>query len=206
MMSKAGRLPRWGAATGLLAAAAAMPFGAAVAQAVTPVVVNLVPEATAETLHARIRGIDRATRRVTLAAASGRTVTVTAGPMVRLDTLNPGDTVNAKFLRSVAFAVSADANPPANVLQAALARPARGPGGAALQVTRVSALIVGIDPLARTMDVVDPSGGGVLTVLVTDPMRAARLDDLKVGDTVTAVVTETLAVTIEPATGLFPWR
>ena len=205
MMSKAGRLPRRGAARVLLAAAAAMPAGAGLAQGLNPVVVNLVPEATAESLHARVRGIDRATRRVTLVAASGRTVTVTAGPAVRLDTLNAGDTVNAKYLRSVAFLVTAEGALPSPAMEAALARPARGPGGVALEVTRLRALVVGLDPAARMLDVVDPSGGGVLTVQVTDPQRAALLAELKVGDIVTAVVTESLAVVIEPARGLVAW-
>jgi hypothetical protein len=46
---------------------------------------------------------------------------------------------------------------------------------------------------------VNPSGGGVYTIHVTDPARQALLGQLKVGDTVTAVVSQALAVSIEPA-------
>jgi hypothetical protein len=46
---------------------------------------------------------------------------------------------------------------------------------------------------------VNPQGGQVFTFHVTDPDRQARLPMLKVGDTITAVVSETLAVSIQPA-------
>src|SRR4051812_1184790 len=56
-----------------------------------------IPEPMAETLHAKITAIDPQTRKVTLRGASGRTVTVTAGPMVRLEMLQTGDTVDVQF-------------------------------------------------------------------------------------------------------------
>ena len=46
---------------------------------------------------------------VTLMGASGAKVTVTAGPLVRLELLKVGDTVNAKYYRSVAFVVKPSA-------------------------------------------------------------------------------------------------
>jgi hypothetical protein len=52
---------------------------------------------------------------------------------------------------------------------------------------------------AHSVDLVNPSGGGVYTVDVTDPERIKMLGSLKVGDTVTAVISQALAVSIEPA-------
>ena len=49
------------------------------------------------------------------------------------------------------------------------------------------------------VEIVNPSGGGVYTVNVTDPARQALLGNLKVGDTITAVVSQALAVSITPA-------
>ena len=41
--------------------------------------------------------------------------------------------------------------------------------------------------------------GGVYTLHVTDPARIPMLSSLKVGDTITAVVSQAVAVSIEPA-------
>ena len=58
------------------------------------------------TIHAKITAINPSTREVTLQGRSGNSVTVTAGPVVRLDMLKVGDTVNAQYYRSVAFELS----------------------------------------------------------------------------------------------------
>ena len=50
----------------------------------------------AETIHAKISAIDTQARKITLRGASGRTVTVTAGPVVRLEMLQAGDTVDVQ--------------------------------------------------------------------------------------------------------------
>ena len=163
-----------------------------------------LPELEAVAIYAKIQSIDSATRKVVLLGRSGTLITVTAGPIVRLDLLKVGDTVNAKYDRSVAFLVSGahgeNGTPPsAEETAQMISRPAQAPGGVAVRLTRMSGLVVGIDMAAHRVDVVDPSGGGVYTVDVTDPARIPMLARLKVGDTITAVVSETLAVSIEPA-------
>jgi len=193
---------------------AAVALGAATALAVSlphrtaaqqnPTISNAVPESEAVTLHAKITAIDPSTRAVTLAGASGHQVTVTAGPAVRLEMLKVGDRVNAKYYRSVAFAVT----PPQggngvpvsdDQVTQVLAQPVQAPGGVGVRVTKVSGTVVGVDLAAHSIDVVDPSGGGVYTLDVTDPSRIAMLGSLKVGDTITAVISQALAVSIEPA-------
>ena len=79
------------------------------------------------------------------------------------------------------------------------AQQARVPGGVGVRLTRVSGTVVGIDLAAHSVDLVNPSGGGIYTVDVTDPARVALLSTLKLGDTVTAVISQALAVSIEPA-------
>lgn len=165
---------------------------------------NLIPQDAAVKIHARIRSIDPATRRVTLDGRSGRSITLVAGPNVRLEMLKEGDAVDAQYYRSVAFFVSQPGmKVPEDEINQVITRPTEAPGGIAMQVTRVSGLVVGIDLTARSVDLVNPQGGAVFTVNVLDPDRQARLPDLKVGDTITAVVSEALAVSIQPSKGLF---
>jgi Cu/Ag efflux protein CusF len=186
----------------LTCALPALPHAAA-AQT-NPTLTNVIPESAAVTLRAKITAIDTGTRAVTLAGASGSAVTLTAGPLVRLDLLKVGDRVNAKYYRSIGFVV----NPPADgngvpvsddEIAQITAQQAQVPGGVGVRLTRVSGTVVGIDLAAHSVDLVNPSGGAIYTVDVTDPARVALLSTLKLGDTVTAVISQALAVSIEPA-------
>jgi len=64
---------------------------------------------------------------------------------------------------------------------------------------RVSGTVVAKHMASNSLDVVSPGGGGVYTVHVTDPARIAMLSEIKVGDTITAVVSDAMAVSIEKA-------
>ena len=173
---------------------------AAFAQSNNPVLSNVIPQSAAVTLHAKIRAINPETREITLAGRSGTSVTVQAGPAVRLDMLHVGDTVNAQYYRSVAFMLSAPGMPaPEDQMEQVIAQSAQAPGGIGVRETKISGLVVGLDQAAHSVDIVDPSGGGIYTINVTDPSRQALLETLKVGDTITAVVSQALAVSITPA-------
>ena len=184
----------------------AMPRHAAAqgAAAPAPPVLPSVPESETVTIAAKITAINAAKRWVTLASPSGERVTVVAGPAVRLNLLKVGDKVSARYVRSVAFVVRSPTGgngvPTSDSSEAAiLSQNVSGPGGIALRLTKISGTIVGINLGAHSLQIVDPSGGGIYTIDVTDPERIAKLPSLKVGDTVTAVITEALAVSIEPA-------
>jgi hypothetical protein len=181
-------------AIGALPAALATP---AAAQA-NPTIAS-IPEPMAETIHAKITAIDPKTRKVTLRGASGRTVTVTAGPVVRLEMLQTGDTVDVQFYRSVAFELSKTMNVAPNAALVAVDQNATAPGGVGVALMRLSGTVVGIHPASNALDIVSPGGGGVYTVHVTDPSRIALLSQVKVGDTITAVVSDAMAVSIEKA-------
>jgi len=174
------------------------------AAAQNPVLKNVIPESEAVTLQAKIRSIDSNTRQVTLVGPSGHTVTVKAGPAVRLDLLQPGQNVNAKYYRSVGFVVTppqGGSGVPTSDDQVTqlIAQPMQTPGGVGVRVTKLSGTVVGIDQSSHSINVVNPSGGGVYTIDVTDPARIAMLEKLKVGDTIGAVVSEIVAVQIDPA-------
>lgn len=165
---------------------------------------SVVPQSEQVTLQAKIKKIDTKTRVITLEAPGGEKVTVIAGPMVRLNLLKVGDTVNAKYFRSVAFAIQGpqggNGTPQSNdQLKALLARPAEGPGGVLISQTELSGTVVAIDLEANRVSLVNPSGGQVYVFDVTDPTRQAMLPQLMVGDTITAVVSQMLAISVEPA-------
>jgi hypothetical protein len=169
-----------------------------------PTITNLVPESESATLQAKITAINPKTRAVTLAGASGDKVTLIAGPAVRLELLKVGDRVNVQYYRSVAFLVK----PPAggngtpvsdDQITQLTAQPVQAPGGVGIRLTKVSGTVVGIDMAVHRVDLVNPSGGGIYSIDVTDPTRIAMLGSLKVGDTITAVISQAVAVSIEPA-------
>ena len=181
---------------------AVLPHPAAAQQ--NPVLKNVIPESASMTIRAKITAVDRNTREVTLQGPSGSKVTVTAGPVVRLDMLKVGDIVNARYYRSVAFDVSGpkggnEAPKSKSEMTQTIEQRAEGPGGVAARVIKVQGLVVGIDQAASSFDVVNPSGGGVYTIEVTNPERIVMLSQVKIGDTITAAVSEALAVSIEPA-------
>jgi Cu/Ag efflux protein CusF len=170
-----------------------------------PVMQDVIPQSEEVTLQATITKIDPSTRAVTLHGAGGNTITVVAGPIVRLNLLQVGQTVNVKYYRSVAFFI----RPPKggngvpvndNQMMQATAQPVQAPGGVAVRVVKVSGTIVSIDHSSNSLSIVNPSGGLVYTIDVTDPARIAALSSLNVGDTISAVVSQVLAISIDPAT------
>ena len=82
-----------------------------------------------------------------------------------------------------------------------VAPPAQAPGSIGVRLTMISGTVVGLDAAAHGIDVVHPSVGGIYTVEVTNPSRAAMLCPLKVGDTITAVIRQALAFSIDRRRG-----
>jgi hypothetical protein len=72
------------------------------------------------------------------------------------------------------------------------------PGGAVVESVTYTAEIVGIEPKNNDIVVIDPAGV-VKTVQITDPKMQEMIPTLKVGDKVDVVITEGLAVAVEPA-------
>jgi hypothetical protein len=54
----------------------------------------------------------------------------------------------------------------------------------------VTGLVVGVNPAAHTLSLVDPTGGEIRTIAVKDPQYQQLLGTIKVGDTITAYITE----------------
>jgi hypothetical protein len=191
---------RSAAAAAALALMLATTGGAAVAQqtAVQPV----TGEAELVTARATVQAVDVAKRQITLKTADGRTQSLKVGSQVQnLAQVKPGDVVKVAFYESIAL----DLTPPtpgmpgaAVAVDAARAKPHTLPGGEVVESVAITFMIVGIEPQDDTLVVIGP-GDIVRTVEVYDPKLQAMLPSLKLGDNIVIVITEGLAVAVEPA-------
>jgi hypothetical protein len=155
-----------------------LPHGAAAQD--NPRLTNAIPASEEATIQAKVTAIDPSNRQVTLAGATGNRVAVVAGPNVRLGMLKIGDTVNARYYRSVGFVVNRPAGGTGvpvsdDQMTQIIAQPVQAPGGIGVRLTKISGTVVGIDMAGHSVDVVNPSGGGIYTLDVTDPARVAML-------------------------------
>jgi hypothetical protein len=158
-----------------------------------------------ESVSARaiVKTVDLQTRTVTLETSGGNTMVLKIGDQVRnLPQVRPGDAVIAHYYTSSAYVLSPPgAKLPEDSLTVAGARAAPGekPAGGAEAKMVVTGLVVGVDPTLHTVSLVDPSGGGIRTVNVVTPEGQQSMKLIKIGDTITAIITEAVLVGVEPA-------
>jgi hypothetical protein len=81
------------------------------------------------------------------------------------------------------------------------ARAAKGelPAGVVANHVVVTGAVVGVDKAGHTLKLVSPQGGEVHTVTVKSPDGLKALDKVKVGDTITAYLTESLLMAANPS-------
>ncbi len=152
---------------------------------------------------ATIKAIDKATRHLTLVNGAGETTTLKAPPELRrFDDLKVGDKIHVTYRAEVEVVLS-DPNaalpPDAAGAVALKARAQSTPGGVAANYVTISGAVLAIDMAAHTIKIVSPSGGEVHKIQVTRPDGRKAMAKLKVGDKITAYVTESLLVTTTPA-------
>jgi hypothetical protein len=156
-------------------------------------------------VRATVKAVDMKTRTVTLVGPQGETKTLKVGDQVKnLAQVKPGDTVVARFYDSVAYVVApAGTKLPENAMAMAEAQAVPGelPAGAVGAKIIVTGLVVGVNPVAHTISLVNPppAGGEIRTLTVKNPQYQQMLPQIKVGDTITAVISEALVVAVEPA-------
>ncbi|MBV9248638.1 MAG: hypothetical protein JO227_05250 [Acetobacteraceae bacterium] len=155
------------------------------------------------TVRAKVKDIDQSTRVVTLVGPQGNTLVLKLGPEVRnIAQIKPGDDVIAHYHASVAYVLAPRGTKlPDDSLTVAGGRAPEGqmPAGAVGAKMVITGLVVGTDPVGHTLQLVDPAGGLVRTVNVVTPEGQRSMNMIKVGDTITAVVSEAIAVAVEPA-------
>jgi hypothetical protein len=146
---------------------------------------------------AKVKAINHKTRMVTLQRPDGSVIKFKAGDQVRnLPQVKVGDEVNATYYESLAYEVKkpGDATPGAAVAQG-LKRAKLGekPGGAAGQVTTITATIAAIDKGADTVTLETPDGE-TTTIKARNP---DNLNRVSVGDLVEITYTQALAISVE---------
>ncbi|HBK08987.1 MAG TPA: hypothetical protein DDZ81_24540 [Acetobacteraceae bacterium] len=153
--------------------------------------------------RATVKTVDLQTRVVALEGAGGNTIVLTAGEQVRnLPQVHPGDTVIVHYYTSSAYVLAPPGTQlPDDSLTVGAARAAIGekPGGAVGSKVVVTGLVVGVDPTLHTISLVDPLGGRVRSINVVTPEGQQSMKLIKVGDTITAIITDAVLIDVEPA-------
>ena len=156
-------------------------------------------ETTAISIRATVKALDVQARTITLSGPNGD-VTLDIDPRLRaVGQVKPGDTVIARYEGAIVYVLAPPGTklpPNSTAVTSASARP--GSGQARGKIV-FSGLVVGVDPVAHTLSLRNPAGGPVHTVDVVTDAAKQHMKHVKVGDTITAVMTGELLVSIEPA-------
>jgi hypothetical protein len=189
----------WGATSGSVWAALALLAAAPAAQAQSKATVSSSESVTAKVA---VKSVDRAARRVIVIDDKGETTSIKAPPEARnFDNLKPGDTVTITYTLQTEYVLSAPNTAlPADAVALVEARTAKGerPGGLLANQVVVTGAIVAIDTANHTLKLVSPDGGAVHTVAVKSAEGRKAMPRMKVGDTITAYVSESMLLTVQP--------
>jgi hypothetical protein len=188
------------AAVGLLAAAAFLvplaTLQVARAQQQHPEMSNVIPDGGTGSIEGKVLALDHATRAMTIASRAGTPVDLYAGPAVRVDNVEQGDEVEANYTRQVLWVVTPTSAPAPAGATSTVGQVAHTPGGIGPEATQISARVTKIDP-GRSFDIVDATGGGMYTIVVTDPTKAAMMANLQVGNAITVSLTPMTITSME---------
>jgi hypothetical protein len=191
-----------GAACLLLAALAVSPMASTPARAQADLMGGIGQSETI-TAHATVKAVDQKARVVTLVGERGRTMTLKIGDEVQnLAQVRPGNRVTVVYHASVTYVLAPPSvQRPDNSMTVAGARatPGEMPAGAVGSRIVLTRTVTAVDPAAHTISVVDPSGGEVHTLNVTSAQGQQALPSVKLGDNITAILTEAVAVAVTPA-------
>jgi hypothetical protein len=146
---------------------------------------------------ATVEAINQETREVKLRKENGELIDLVVGPEARnLPQVKVGDKVTAAYEVGLVVALSPPGNAPARVTDTQIARTPEGarPGGVIRQSVAVTATVVAIDTPSRTVTLRGPRQTVELPV-------AADIDlsKFKVGDQVSAMYQESVAIRVDPA-------
>jgi hypothetical protein len=155
--------------------------------------------ASAAEVSARVVGIDKATRTVTLKGAKGNVVDIVAGDEVKnFDQIRLGDLVVARYVQALTLAVvksKAGVRESGEREAAVRAQPGERPAGAVGRQVTVLADVVAVDPKKKIITLKGPKGN-VVDLEVQNP---EHFKVVKKGDQVEAIYTEAVALSVEPA-------
>jgi Cu/Ag efflux protein CusF len=153
---------------------------------------------------ATVEAIDMDNRLVTIKGPEGRLTTIRAGEEVKnLPQVKVGDKVNIKYYEGTALKIfpPGEEQPALGTeVEAGGVSAAAGemPAGIAGSVTTTTVEIMEVDPYKKTISFRSPDKG-YRTVSVKDSHLEHYLKELKKGDVVQAVTTESVAIAVTPA-------
>jgi hypothetical protein len=155
--------------------------------------------ARAVEVAAKVVGIDKATRTVTLKGPRGDVFDIVASDDVKnFDQIKVGDAVVARYAQALTLELkkTKGAASAAAVREGAVkAQPGERPAIAGARQVTVVADVIAVDPKASTITLKGPKGK-VVTVDVRNP---DQFKVVKKGDQVEVTYTEALALSVEPA-------
>jgi hypothetical protein len=155
--------------------------------------------ASAAEVSARVVGIDKATRTVTLKGPKGNVVDIVAGDEVKnFDQIRLGDMVVARYMQAITLELRKTKGGGGDAVVkegAARAQPGERPAGAVARQVTVLADVIGVDPKKKTITLKGPKGN----VVELDVQNPDQFKVVKKGDQVEVTYTEALALSVEPA-------
>ncbi len=158
-------------------------------------------ESKTVTASVTVKAVDITTRHLVVAGPSGERFSLKAPvALENFRAIKVGDTIKVTYTRETEFALSAPNAPlPPDTETTIAARSESGelPAGLVASHLVFTGAIVAIDPASHTLKIVDPKGGQVHAVHVRNPERQRAFTQLKVGDTITAYVSESLLVSVK---------
>lgn len=158
---------------------------------------------TTYSVDARITAVDPAARTVSLAFTNGATATRNVSQAVAdFGARKVGDMVSVGFEDTLTFVLSGPnvATPRNRDTSVTATASATGMGAAGVSASESIGnwWVVGVNPAANTISLVNPAGGEVRTYNVTTQAGREQLPRVKVGDSLTAINTQVLVVSITP--------
>lgn len=182
------------ALTGSLLAA-----GSALAQGQAIVGIQTVTNYAAD---ARITAVDAGARTVTVTYTDGSVRTHNVSPAVaNFSATRIGDTVSIGFEERLTFVLSGpNTKTPRNRNTSVTAAASAGQSIAGVSASQAIGTwwVVGVNPAANTITLVNPNSGPVRTYNVTTPEGQQQLPRVKVGDSLTAISDQLLVVSLTP--------
>lgn len=173
--------------------------GAALAQDQSIVGIQTVTTYSAD---ARITAVDPNAHTVTVTYPDGAVRTHNVGPTVaNFANTRIGDTVSLSFEDRLTFVLSGpNTKTPRNRNTSVTAAASMGQSAAGVSASNTIGnwWVVGVDPAANTITLVNPNSGPVRTYNVTTPEGRQQLPRVKVGDSLTAINDQLVVVSITP--------
>jgi len=159
---------------------------------------------TTYSVDARITAVDTAARTVTVTYPDGAVRTHTVSPAVaNFGAARIGDTVSIALEDRRTFVLSGRETPtPSDRSTRVTAAASMGQtvGGASASKSIANWWVVGVAPAANTITLVSPNSGPVRTFNVTTQAGREQLSRVKVGDSLTDINSQIVAVLITPKT------